>query len=82
MDTSGLISTTYSEAVTALAERARALTIDVSDDIRADAMRLKIQARRLLKSPLKDDDTDALHDLMIALDVIHRGRIPAVAVGA
>lgn len=65
-----------SNAIAALAERAGALTVDVPSDVRDEAMRLKGAAKRLLKSRLSDDDADTLHDLMFALDVLHRGRIP------
>lgn len=61
-----------------LAERARALRIDVAPDVRDEAMRLKMEARRLLKTNLKDTDEDTLQDLLLVLDVVHRGRIPAI----
>jgi hypothetical protein len=64
-----------SEAVISLKSSARALYVDVPLETRLVARFLKQQARNLLKSDISDADIDAISDLMITLDLFHRGRI-------
>lgn len=51
-------------------------TADIPQDIRDAAMRLKSDIKRTMKGNLTDEEEAALHDLMIGLDTLHRGRVP------
>ncbi|MGY6498068.1 MAG: hypothetical protein ACXIUP_07550 [Microcella sp.] len=51
---------------------------DISQEIRDAAMRLKSDIKRVMKGKLSDDEEAALHDLLIGLDTLHRGRVPLI----
>lgn len=74
--------TELSPTVQTLLARAQDIpAADIPQEVRDAAMRLKSDIKRIMKGNLTDDEEEALHDLMVGLDTLHRGRVPLPLIG-
>lgn len=72
-----------SPAVETLLARAQNIPpVDIPEQVRDEAGRLKADVKRALGGRLTEAEEGALHDLRAALEVLHRGRVPLLGMGS